>query len=308
MGASGSKAGRGHRSLNCRTATVVEFENATDRPVCTVWLGYNGTARRYFTLQPGQRVRQPTFTAHPWTFGPGDDSDSSSSSSSTPLVVDDQTVFYTPPLPAGDAPLPVRARITTAVPLGWTPATHAHFPPAFRAQAAALLRCHRRLASSSGATAPGGDAVQQGCPQWLRRLGCTLSAAQAKSSCAAADVPVAGARGEARCQLGHLPKVSGEVGANKTCLRQRVLMPPSRAAQPPTTCKPSIAYLPRTLFDCASQLPTTCKSAADNPRPAHPTTPLRLPIPTCLPPGAAARGAGSSGALCFICGQAQRAA
>ncbi|PSC75987.1 von Hippel-Lindau disease tumor suppressor [Micractinium conductrix] len=206
MGASGSKAGRGHRSLNCRTATVVEFENATDRPVCTVWLGYNGTARRYFTLQPGQRVRQPTFTAHPWTFGPGDDSDSSSSSSSTPLVVDDQTVFYTPPLPAGDAPLPVRARITTAVPLGWTPATHAHFPPAFRAQAAALLRCHRRLASSSGATAPGGDAVQQGCPQWLRRLGCTLSAAQAKSSCAAADVPVAGARGEARCQLGHLPK------------------------------------------------------------------------------------------------------
>lgn len=31
----------------------------------TLWLDFDGVERHYYTLQPGQRVRQATFTAHP---------------------------------------------------------------------------------------------------------------------------------------------------------------------------------------------------------------------------------------------------
>jgi hypothetical protein len=62
MGAGASTQIHEHRSLNCHDATIVEFVNTTDREVTTTWLDYTGQPLAYFTLAPGGRVRQPTFT------------------------------------------------------------------------------------------------------------------------------------------------------------------------------------------------------------------------------------------------------
>lgn len=203
MGAGASKAEPRHRSLNCRTASIIEFVNDTDEEVQTVWLGYDGTERLYYTLRPGQRVRQPTFTAHPWLFR-------SSGAPDTQLVVQHQAVFYAPPPPpAADAP-PCEAHITVAVGVPWCPSTHAAFPPAFRAGTAALLCCHRRLASSRPNAGRGNTAASPGrC--WLRRLGRTLSGQleQAVASVGPqAAAPTSAAGMEQGSCLGDLPKAS----------------------------------------------------------------------------------------------------
>lgn len=56
-----------HRSLNFDHATTVEFINATDTDVTTMWLDSEGQPRAYhtFTLGQGSRMLQPTFTGVP---------------------------------------------------------------------------------------------------------------------------------------------------------------------------------------------------------------------------------------------------
>ncbi|KAL4434175.1 hypothetical protein ABPG75_000616 [Micractinium tetrahymenae] len=203
MGASGSRPAT-HRSLNCRTATMVEFCNDTQHEVETLWLGYDGAERRYYTLQPGQRVRQPTYTAHPWVFRvfrvPGAPSEQ--------LVVQDQAVLYVPPLlPGLDKPA-VEAHIRAVAGVAWSPASHAAFPPDFRAAAAALLCCHRQLVGgiSSGA-APEGASGPERQGGWLRWLSRQLSG-QGASPRKRAEVAQGAPQRQKHpcCCLGDLPK------------------------------------------------------------------------------------------------------
>lgn len=130
-----------HRSLNCRIPTVIEFLNGTPHTVCTVWLDYNGGERRYFTLKPGDRVRQPSFTSHPWSFVAPDVPDAL-------CVVQDQAFFYGPPVPQGGQPQ--LACITLARSIRWCPAHHPQFPPDWHPTVAVLLCCHHRLAQPGG--------------------------------------------------------------------------------------------------------------------------------------------------------------
>lgn len=198
MGASASRPEPpAHRSLNCRTATVVEFLNDTPFTVAILWIDYSGGERRYFSLPPGGWVRQPTFTAHPWRFAPLEDP-------AALCVVADQAIFYPPPLPEGREPAQVHIHL--AAPLPWCPAAHATFPPAFRAQAAALLACWHRLASAPGvaaAAAAQAPLSPRSLRTWLLgRLGRPRSARGL--SAAPAPDPHPGA--SSATHLGHLPK------------------------------------------------------------------------------------------------------
>ncbi|KAL4430138.1 hypothetical protein ABPG77_004920 [Micractinium sp. CCAP 211/92] len=198
MGASASFPAT-HRSLNCRTATVVDFCNETQHEVETLWLGYDGSETQYCKLQPGQRVRQPTFTAHPWVFRvPG--------SPSKQLVVQDQAVFYAPPATRQDE-LAVEARISCARGMAWSPASHAAFPPGFRAATATLLCCHHRLAACRPDSTARDAASKSGqCGRWLCRLS-RLLLEQGTSFRMRAEGPQAAPRHQQQaCCLGDLPK------------------------------------------------------------------------------------------------------
>lgn len=122
------------------------------------------------------------------------------------LVVQDQAVFYPPPPPAPDAHA-VEARIRCVQGVPWSPASHAAFPPNFRAATATLLCCHRRLAvCPQGSTAHDAAGMAGRHGRWLRRLSRQLSG-QGASPRKRAEV----AQGAPQCQqkpccLGDLPK------------------------------------------------------------------------------------------------------
>lgn len=209
MGAGASSPALSHRSLNCRDATTVEFINTTDQTVTTTWLDYRGAPRVYAVLAPGERVRQLTFTAHPWIFVAEDPH-------AQPCVVDDQLVYYPPLAPEGSAP--VQALICPASPLPWSQAHHLCFPPDFRAGAAALLCCHRRLSAPPHAGQQQLGKWRQPWRQhlaWLRRLcpaahACYMQlgadAEPAARGLAAQDAAAAATRDQGY-NLGDLPKV-----------------------------------------------------------------------------------------------------
>ena len=54
------------RSGNGGKATKVIFQNATDRPVQIDWMDYQGQAKTYFIVRPGQTAESATFGGHIW--------------------------------------------------------------------------------------------------------------------------------------------------------------------------------------------------------------------------------------------------
>lgn len=215
MGLAASREGEPrHRSLNCRHPSVAEFVNETPLTVCTVWLDYTGGQRRYYTLPPGARVRQPTFTAHPWAFVAIDDP-------GAVCVVDNQAVWYPPPPPAaqqqqqeGGAGSAVQvARIRLARTLCWSPAQHLLFPSEWHEIAATLMLCHHRLAGQGSGGRPAAPPPQQEQQQdWcvpgllarLRRLSSGIPPSpRATAATAPASTP---AQPAYATHLGHLPK------------------------------------------------------------------------------------------------------
>ena len=283
-----------HRSLNCRHPCVAEFVNDTPLTVQTVWLDYSGGERRYYTLAPGARVRQPTFSAHPWRFAAPDERDAV-------CVVDDQAVWYPPPPPAatqqqeqqqeqqggaGSGASARVARIRLARPLPWSPEQHPLFPPEWHGVVAALLLCHHRLAVQGSGCSPAAarkEQQQDWClPGLLAAAGAGLrrlsSGMPASPSAAAAGVtsPLLAPLPANATHLGHLPRVSrtactaeAELG-----LRWLWLQTAGRHAVP-TTYHPS-ACLPAYPLAC---LPA-CLSAW------HPHQNLSMTSPVQPPPSA----------------------
>jgi hypothetical protein len=47
-------------------ASEIQFVNARTRPVRLNWIAFDGTARLYAVLQPGEELLQPTFVSHRW--------------------------------------------------------------------------------------------------------------------------------------------------------------------------------------------------------------------------------------------------
>lgn len=182
-----------------------------------VWLNYQGGERVYFALAPGARVRQPTFTTHPWRFQATDEP-------GTLCVVADQAIFYPPPRAQPDA-APPQAHIVLASSLPWSPRTHAAFPDAFRLEAATLLCCHHRLqhtayssgAAARGTAAAGLSAVQQqqqqqqvcGLQGWLACLPHLSSGGRSRpgTPCSPSAVGCAAQAAGPTKSLGDLPQV-----------------------------------------------------------------------------------------------------
>jgi hypothetical protein len=204
-----------HRSLNCRCPTVVEWVNTTAYSVTTTWLNYDGRLTPYPVVAPGQRYRQPTFTAHPWIFVTNDPE-------GRPCVVDDMPVFYAP-LAAGS--VPVQAVIRPASSLQWSQADHLCFPAPFLAQTAALLCCHHRLSAplthTSHKAAKQQPVWQQPWRQqlaWLRRFrpGRPVNHVQLDASPDAHGLApqdaAAAAMQPRESNLGDLPKVTFTLG------------------------------------------------------------------------------------------------
>jgi hypothetical protein len=54
------------RSQNDRRPLNVTFFNASRTPLDIVWIGYDGTWKKYQTVGPNKVVKQKTFATHPW--------------------------------------------------------------------------------------------------------------------------------------------------------------------------------------------------------------------------------------------------
>lgn len=123
-------------------------------------------------------------------------------------VVQDQAVFYAPPLPGPTAPA-METRIRAAAGMRWSPASHAAFPSDFRAAAGALLCCHQRLAACRSSAATSTDATERrGC--WLRHLSRQLSAQGAPACKRVGQGKGAAQRHQQSCCLGDLTKARRE--------------------------------------------------------------------------------------------------
>lgn len=47
-------------------ASKIRFINARSRSVRLIWLAFDGSARTYAVIDPGQEIVQPTYVAHRW--------------------------------------------------------------------------------------------------------------------------------------------------------------------------------------------------------------------------------------------------
>ncbi|MDK9694795.1 MAG: hypothetical protein OEL76_00210 [Siculibacillus sp.] len=54
------------RSKNSNRALNVTFFNATNMPLDIVWIGFDGTWKKYQTVGPNKVVKQQTYASHPW--------------------------------------------------------------------------------------------------------------------------------------------------------------------------------------------------------------------------------------------------
>jgi von Hippel-Lindau disease tumor supressor len=54
------------RSIEGKTPTTIEFVNQSAIVLAVYWIDYQGLAKQYTVLQPGQAVVQQTFVTHPW--------------------------------------------------------------------------------------------------------------------------------------------------------------------------------------------------------------------------------------------------
>ena len=54
------------RSAGGGAATKIVFQNATAGTVKVDWMDYEGRAKTYYTLRPGQRLEVATYAGHIW--------------------------------------------------------------------------------------------------------------------------------------------------------------------------------------------------------------------------------------------------
>ena len=123
------------------------MNDSCEYPVKLIWIGYDGRARAYGTIEPGKCREQSTFDSHPWSFvgkiGP---------STLVRCVVEDSPLWIGTIEEEDEyddwEETALRKRTLKIcepkVSNDWSPETHAQTCDAFKRATRAMLLCHQR--------------------------------------------------------------------------------------------------------------------------------------------------------------------
>ena len=220
-----------------------------------------------------------TFTTHPWIFRDAADPEA-------PLVAGPTAapVFYAPqpqqPLPGpplyhwqlAQRPPPLQVAIRDAQRAPWSPAVHAHAPPAFRQAASALLLCAHRLRRQ-----PGQQPRQRRGPLTRSRRA-AQAAAQAESGCGLTDLP------QARTAAHPVPALAGQGTCTHTCAAPAMAMLRHWQLSAHSGLPAALCTKPGLLHPPSSGIPWQYESCAPASPPCHALTGAATPLPPPPPP------------------------
>ncbi len=129
------------------------LDNSCEYPVKLIWIGYDGRARAYGTIEPGKCREQSTFESHPWSFmgkvGP---------STLRRCVVEDSplwvgTIEEEDEYDDWEETALRKRKLKICEPKvsnDWSPETHARTCDAFKRATKAMLLCHHRSTAREG--------------------------------------------------------------------------------------------------------------------------------------------------------------